>query len=914
MKPSSMCPVGKSTTRFESLGEEPYELHAKDSKVEHKSLGNIAEERNDVYLEELKCSDKQYVIGSVSRILFDMASEQAIGKENKLFLDSRDRCSIPNVDDSSSDTEDLERVERHNEACRSSSCICRSLDSHPEMSSCNAFKNKTNCGFPDHNKDMVNNKVTQKSPRYDRMGKDRSRLETALKKSVENYLGDSNQVAEMDGICKKLSKISRKKAHKAESLEYGKLNDDGIDRFKRYFQSYHANSEAFSPCEYEKVQRSGTCTSHSSGYDTCLAADVQENHPDCLEGFVYKFEDFMEESKGETLEDKMPDVVEALKTSNVVLVKGDTGCGKTTQIPKLLMSQFGNIVCTQPRRLAAVSIARKVAKDLNCKLGTVVGYSIRFEDVTSKDTRLKFVTDGILLKEISSKRLTKPCGGETYGMQKIAGYDLIIVDEAHERTINIDFLLGYLKDVLSSKCISTKVLIMSATLNVEKFVEYFNCPTIEIKYRSHKIDHFYLKNPNERYLDVCVQTTIKIVSRYSTGDILVFLTGQEEIEKAYHSLSSRLDGSDIAILKLFSSMPADEQDLIFEKGQRKIILSTNVAETSVTIENIRFVVDSGRVKAKRRSSESAVDFLEVISISKAQAKQRAGRAGRTQPGIVYRIFTLEEYFGMVENPIPEILRSNLSSVVLAMKSLNIDDIYGFDFIDKPPASNICSAVRFLYYLRAIDSKGKITVLGRELSRMPLDPEISMSLYAASQIGCVNSVATIAAFLDYQTPFLDLKSDHPRYKQYKSAKSRFLHPKGDFYMFLSIYELWSRSGFSHFFLKKNFLNTKTMYQVKNVRTQLLRFFPEKSDTSMDIEKAFCCGFFMNVAKRSEKGYKTIFGNNECYIHPGDGLFKKNPKYVLFFELFCIKREYMNHCLEIKAEVLSESVNRIFAFNK
>lgn len=766
--------------------------------------------------------------------------------------------------------------------------------------------NKTKCTFPDHNKDMADSRAMRKTFKYNRVAKSKRRLEIALKKSVESYLGSSDQLVEMDGICRRLGRINGKAAHETEHSPHSESCGEHADRFKRYFQDSHKD-----PNPNQPSIRNGVlfCNAPSldSVHESGSADDVRKSH---LEGFMYNPEDSMEEP-GETLEGKMPKIVEALKNNDIVLVKGDTGCGKTTQIPKLLMAQFGSIVCTQPRRLAAISIARKVSKDLGCRLGSTVGYSIRFEDVTSKDTRLRFVTDGVLLKEISSRSSRRHRSGEGGSLEaeKIVGYDLIIVDEAHERTINIDFLLGYLKSVLRSRATSTKLLVMSATLNVERLTEYFKCPIIEIKHRSHKIDHFYLKTPEEKYLEACVQTTMKIVSRYAAGDVLVFLTGQEEIERAHYLLASHLRGDGIAILKLFSSMPADEQDLIFEKGCRKIILSTNVAETSITIEGIKFVVDSGRVKAKRRSLESAVDFLEIISISKAQARQRAGRAGRTQPGVVYRMFTLEEYYGMAENPVPEILRSNLSSAILSMKNLGIDE-NTFDFIDRPPTSSIQTAARFLYYLRAIDSKGKITRLGRELSRIPLDPEIGMSLYVANQIGCGNSVATIAAFLDYQSPFLDLKSDHPRYKQYKSVRSGFLHPKGNFYMFLSIYELWARSGFSQVFLRKNFLSIKTMHQIRSVRTQLLRLFPETSDTSTDIERAFCCGFFMNVAKKSEKGYRTIFGSNECHIHPQDGLFRRNPKYVVFFELICIKREYMNHCLEVRADVLSRSVNQLF----
>lgn len=858
------------------------------------------------------------------------------------------------------------------------------------------FETRT-INFLPNSRNMAQIQNGQKIVVNNKFQKEKARLAKELKKNADKYLLDKDKaVLEMAKICKSITNlVCDKRPAPSNALE----KDSKVDRFKKYFENPEDN--------IKNIDLSGLKTEQQICVEIeedDVMMDDTESHPDCLSGFSFFNESDDKEIRSDIIEDKLPEILKILETNDTVLIKGDTGCGKSTIIPRMLMGTYKNIVCTQPRRLAAINVARKVSSDIGCKLGTEVGYSIRFEDVTSKNTKLRYVTDGVLLNELnhwkrdgmrvtsyqrgsckvpnieslermsrdeniesvidSDKRVFPQDGSNFLGSEckqvntvkvsepempdknacnessgtfmtnqstldencaneknfgsdnsfskiqdksKISGYDLIIIDEAHERSINIDFLLGHLKAILKQGNVSTKVIIMSATLNTEQFSEYFNCPIVEIKQRRHEVTYFYLNKPVEDYLKASIQTVLKVVKKFSTGDIIVFLSGQEDIYRAEASLKSALSGSGISILKLFSAMAAEEQDLVFIKGPRKIILSTNVAETSITIENIKFVVDSGKVKIKRRSSASSVDFLEVVSISKAQAKQRAGRAGRTQPGIVFRAYTFNEYLEMKENLAPEILRTNLSSLILTMKNFGYMDILSFDFIDRPNIKSINKSIQFLHYLKAIDKNSEITRLGRTVAKLPFDPEIGMSLLVASKIGCLNSVSTIAAFLDYQTVFLDIKSNNRDYKAYKMIKSAFNHPKGDFYTFLNIYNLWSSSKFSSFFLKKNFLNFKTMHQIKKVKSQLLSIFPLQKDVNLEIERAFCSGFFMNVAKRDNKCYKTVFGDIECFIHPNDELFKKSPKYVLFYELFCVKKVYMNHCVEIDPDILSKSVN-------
>ncbi|ELA42932.1 uncharacterized protein VICG_00247 [Vittaforma corneae ATCC 50505] len=722
---------------------------------------------------------------------------------------------------------------------------------------------------------MTKNKT--KKTTYGKKDKLKKRIKHKLKKTVESYSDDPVKLKEMDDLVKELTKLDTIKCEVEEA-----------DRFKRYFS------------KSENVE------------------DMPENAADICAGplGIDEFEHIVEIADDtqieETIDDKIGEIKSALKNSRVVIVQGNTGCGKTTKIPRMLMDEYRKIVCTQPRRLAAISVARKVAGDVGCDLGSKVGYTVRFDDKTSSKTRLKFATDGVLIKEIYSKQVRlMHSHRKKKNMKKIAGYDLIVIDEAHERTVNIDFLLGFIKRALQSEKARTRLLIMSATLNTERFVEYFQCPLVTIKHRSYNIEYFYLKYDCDDYLSVCIRTAQAIIERERDGDVLVFLTGQDEIERAHFILSGKLSGADVVILKLFSTMPPEEQDLVFQHSARKIILSTNIAETSITIENIKFVVDSGVFKAKRYYACNAIDSLDLIEISKAQAKQRAGRAGRTQPGKVFRIYSYSRYLQMADNPMPEILRSKLHSTVLSMKSLGITDVENFDFIDAPSLESINQAELFLYYIRAIDKNGVITDFGRELANIPLEPETAISLVAAKRIGCLNAVATISAFLEYQTPFLELRSDHPEYRRYKSARSYFSHPKGDFYSFLVIFYSWEQSKFSFGFLRKNFLNIKTMVQILNVRAQILRLFPHCSDTSLSIERAFCTGFFMKAAKISENGYKTIFGDVECYIHPRDGLLSAHPKYVVFYELFSLKNEYMGHCLEVLLSDLQEPINRFVA---
>lgn len=702
-----------------------------------------------------------------------------------------------------------------------------------------------------------------------RMPKQRCRIKSLLKDASKAYGDDHTKEQEMSLLMAQLKMI--------DSVKLVNKSEKNHDRFEKYLEEVE-----------EPVQ------------DAVSGSKLIESN--CtFEDFESVFEPGNTEQIEDTVEEKIGEIKELLGRNKVVVLEGNTGCGKTTRIPRLLMADYDRIVCTQPRKLAAISVARKVASDMGCDLGTTVGYSVRFDNKSSDATKLKFVTDGILIKEVCSIKTHKKTTN-----RKIAGYDLIVIDEAHERTVNIDLLLGIIKMMLKDETIQTKMLIMSATLNTDRLIEYFGCSLVTIRHKPHDIEYFYLKQDCKDYTLASATMVKELIRREATGDILVFLTGQEEIERAYRLLVE-LKTPSLLILKLFSTMPAEEQDLIFKGAARKIVLSTNIAETSITIENVKFVIDCGKFKSKEYSVSDDIDYLDILVISKAQAKQRAGRAGRTQPGKVFRIYSHETYKGMRENPAPEILRTRLHSTVLAMKTLGIVNIYDFDYIDKPFISALKKAEAFLYYIRAIDENGVIKRFGKRLVRLPLEPETALSLFAAQNIGCFNSVATIAAFLEFQTPFLDMKPDDPNYLKLRTAKSAFTNPKGDFYTFLAIFYSWQQSKFSKSFIRRNFLNMRTMIQILNMRDQILRLFPETTDININIEAAFSTGFFMKTAKAHESCYRTLFGDVECYLSSKDPLFLAKPKYVIFYGIFYNRKEYMVHCLEVSAYNIYSSIN-------
>ena len=446
------------------------------------------------------------------------------------------------------------------------------------------------------------------------------------------------------------------------------------------------------------------------------------------------------------------ELTKAVNDNQVLVVIGETGSGKTTQMTQYLAeagyTSRGKIGCTQPRRVAAMSVAKRVAEEFGCRLGEEVGYAIRFEDMTSPETVIKYMTDGMLLREALLDDL-------------LSNYTIIMLDEAHERTIHTDVLFGLLKKCCVKRP-DLKIIVTSATLDAEKFSSYFmNCPIFTIPGRTFPVEVMYTKAPESDYMDASLITVMQIHLTEPEGDILLFLTGQEEIDAACQTLFERMKGlgpsvPDLHVLPVYSSLPSEMQTRIFDPappGSRKVIVATNIAEASLTIDGIYYVVDPGFAKQKVFNPKIGMDSLVVAPISQASARQRSGRAGRTGPGKCFRLYTESAFKNeMLPSSVPEIQRSNLGTTTLTLKAMGINDLLHFDFMDPPPPPTLIGALEELYNLGALDEEGLLTRLGRKMAEFPLEPPMSKMLIAACDLGCryVSGLSQISHTLVYRS--------------------------------------------------------------------------------------------------------------------------------------------------------------------
>ena len=498
-----------------------------------------------------------------------------------------------------------------------------------------------------------------------------------------------------------------------------------------------------------------------------------------------------------------------------MIIEGETGSGKTTQIPQYLheagLTAGGKkIGCTQPRRVAAMSVAARVADEMGVKLGSQVGYSIRFEDCTSERTVIKYMTDGMLLREF-------------LGEPDLSSYKVMIIDEAHERTLHTDILFGLIKDIARFRP-DLKLLISSATLDAEKFSEFFdNAPIFRIPGRRFPVNIYYTKAPEADYIDAVVVTTLQIHVTQPLGDILVFLTGQEEIETAQEILieRSRKFGSKIAeliIVPIYANLPSDLQAKVFEptpSGARKVVLATNIAETSLTIDNIIYVIDPGFSKQNSYNARTGMESLIVTPVSKASANQRAGRAGRVAAGKCFRLYTAWAYQHELEdNPVPEIQRVNLGNVVLMLKSLGINDLIHFDFLDPPPHETLVLALEQLYALRALNHMGELTKLGRRMAEIPADPMMCKMLLASEKYKCSAEILSISAMMSNNASIFYRPKDKIIHAD--TARKNFHQPGGDHITLLNVYNQWAETDFSSQWCYENFIQHRSMKRARDIR--------------------------------------------------------------------------------------------------
>ncbi|KAL9642800.1 hypothetical protein ABK040_009875 [Willaertia magna] len=603
------------------------------------------------------------------------------------------------------------------------------------------------------------------------------------------------------------------------------------------------------------------------------------------------------------------DLLQSIRDNQVLIVIGETGSGKTTQLTQFLAEEglngTGMIACTQPRRVAAISVARRVAEEFGCRVGQEVGYTVRFEDCTSQDTVIKYMTDGMLLREaLLDTSLEK--------------YSIIMLDEAHERSLHTDVLFGLLKKLVKKRK-DLRLIVTSATMDAVKFSSYFyGCPIFTIEGRMYPVDIFYTKEPEEDYLDACLITVMQIHLTEPPGDILVFLTGQEEIDTACQMLFERMkalgdDIPELVILPIYAALPPEMQTKIFEPapaGGRKVVIATNIAETSITIDGIYYVVDPGFVKQNIYNPKTGMDQLTVVPISQASANQRAGRAGRTGPGKCYRLYTEDAYKNeMLPSTVPEIQRTNLANVVLTLKAMGINDLLNFDFMDPPPPQTLITAMEQLFTLGALDEDGLLTKLGRKMAEFPLEPQMAKTLIAAVDLKCSDEVLTIVSMLSVQGIFY-----RPRDKQQQAdqKKARFFQPEGDHLTLLAVYQSWERNNYSVPWCFENFIQARSMKRAQDVRKQLLTIMDRYKLRILScgknytrIRKAITSGFFAHASKKDpQEGYKTLVENQPVYIHPGSALFHRNPEWVIYHSLILTSKEYMREVITIEPKWLVE----------
>jgi ATP-dependent helicase HrpA len=608
------------------------------------------------------------------------------------------------------------------------------------------------------------------------------------------------------------------------------------------------------------------------------------------------------------------DIARAIADNPVVIVCGETGSGKTTQLPKICLELgrgvAGMIGHTQPRRIAARTVAARIASELQSPLGHAVGYKVRFADKVSADTYIKVMTDGILLAETQGDRLLR-------------NYDTIIIDEAHERSLNIDFLLGYVKELLPRRP-ELKLIVTSATIDAERFSKHFAnegkaAPVVEVSGRLYPVEVRYRPldkgGEGDEELDMedaVLDAAEDLVRQPGGGDVLVFLPGEREIRDTADALRGRnLRGAEI--LPLYGRLSLEEQQRIFRPGgARRVVLATNVAETSLTVPGIRYVVDSGLARINRYSYRNKVEQLLTEPVSQASANQRAGRCGRVAAGVCVRLYSEEDYKARPEYSEPEILRSSLAAVILRMKALGLTDVERFPFIDPPQPRMIADGYQLLAELGAVDEGNQLTPLGRRLARFPIDPRIARMILAAEHENCLAEMLVIAAVLEVDDP-----RDRPFEKAEAAdrAHEKFRDEQSDFMSLLKIWD-WFEDAIKHRqsqrklaqALSDNFLSHRRMREWREVHKQLAALVGEmnmrvneKAATYEQLHRALIAGLLGNIGMKGEEAGEYLGARGiKFFIFPGSVLRKKSPRWVLAAELVETSRLYARCAARIEPE--------------
>ncbi|RCI16493.1 hypothetical protein L249_3272 [Ophiocordyceps polyrhachis-furcata BCC 54312] len=605
-----------------------------------------------------------------------------------------------------------------------------------------------------------------------------------------------------------------------------------------------------------------------------------------------------------------------IETHPVTIVLGQTGSGKTTQIPQFLWRagwcSDGKIIgVTQagrprsdvpPRRVAATTVALRVAEEVGCEIGKEVGYSIRFEDVTSSATRIKFLTDGLLIREA----LVDPL---------LSRYSVIMVDEAHERSVSTDVLLGLLSKIIKKRP-ELRIVVSSATLQAQEFFNYFTRPhhdkfaaIVSLEGRTYPIDILYLQPPAEDYVEKAIDTVLRIHAEESSGHILVFLTGREEIDYAVQTVSERAGEASspyaaLQPLALYAGLSTEQQMYVFDKppeGTRKVIFSTNIAEASVTIDGIAFVVDCGFVKIRTYDADTGIESLTTTPVSKASASQRAGRAGRTKPGKCFRLYTEQAYEALRDANVPELQRSNLAPVVLQLKALGIDNVVRFEFLSPPAAELMSKALELLYALGALDEYAKLTrPLGLRMAELAVQPMMAKTLLSAPQMDCLGEMLSIAAMTSLGGSVWFYRDGEQ--KRMESSRRKFAAEEGDHLTLLNVYTAFVRRNKQEQarFCHDNHINYKSMTRAVSIRAQLKRHLerfgvvvtetpaPEGRGDGLgkaeQIRRCLTAGYFAHAARMQPDGtFLSVGGGMVLHAHPSSLMFNRKADWIIFHEV-------------------------------
>lgn len=592
-------------------------------------------------------------------------------------------------------------------------------------------------------------------------------------------------------------------------------------------------------------------------------------------------------------------ILDTLKTNQVIIVQSPTGSGKTTQIPVILheagYSDNGIIAVTQPRRIAALSVSEFISKQLGTSYPGLVGYKMRFEDKTDLTTRIKIMTDGILLQEMKLDPMMKK-------------YSVIMVDEAHERSLNIDFVLGLLKRILKVRP-DLKIIVSSATMNAEKFSTYFDgCPIVTIDTITYPVTVIYdpptipastnTLTAEEALLSKISNTIDRILYNRTEGDILIFLPGEKAIKDCINKLYRTPYSRKIQIIPLYGRLPKEEQEKVFDPapfGRKKVIISTNIAETSVTIDGITSVIDSGLAKLNFYSPRTYTSSLIETPVSKASCNQRRGRAGRTQPGTCYRLYPRKDYDTRESYTIEEIFRTDLSEVVLRMAELGITDFETFDFISQPPKEAIRGAVETLRMLKAINPDNTLSSIGNLMVLFPLPPRVSRIIVESilKYPEVMEEVLIAAAFLSTHSPFVLPQGEE---MDARRAHHTFRDIQGDFVSYVKLYRIYQQQKSREQFCKKNYLDEKVMAEIENIVLQLSDIVSAQQIPIIGggpMDDYLCCiasGMIQFVCVREgRENFRTLTADH-ISIHPGSNMFRTDPMYIVAGEIVRTSRMF------------------------